>query len=215
MPVATMIAGPNGSGKSTLTEKLKILGFEFGEYFNADDIARGRLGNRVETAAAAQQVVRAGREAALAAGRDYTFETVMSHPSHIEHLRDAAAAGFVTRLFFVATNDPRINEDRVANRVVHGGHDVPSDRIRKRYDRCLANLPEAINTASYSLIFDNSEILRPFRALAEVVDRQVRHLNVRRLKLEGIVHLPDTPAWWLAALRQLMAEPLGRDGPLR
>jgi predicted ABC-type ATPase len=66
MATATMIAGPNGSGKSTLTMQLAGQGFDFGDYLNADDIARGMTGSSIETAAQAQAEVRARRSAALA-----------------------------------------------------------------------------------------------------------------------------------------------------
>jgi len=58
----------------------------------------------------------------------------MSHHSHIDYMWRAAKMGFQVRFYFVATDDPAINLDRVANRVAHGGHDVPTDRIIGRYD---------------------------------------------------------------------------------
>jgi len=50
----------------------------------------------------------------------FTFETVMSHISKVEFLRDAQKHGFKTYLYYVATVDPRINISRVAYRV-HAG----------------------------------------------------------------------------------------------
>ena len=173
MPVVTMIAGPNGSGKSTLTRLFADSGLDFGEYLNADDIAAGMDGPLEEVAQKAQAEVRRRREAALLERRDYSFETVMSHPSHIEHLREAKAAGYEVLVYFVATDDPWINQGRVANRVKHGGHNVPRDRIAARYNRCLANLPDAVAVADGGLIFDNSDTERPMLALAEIEDGHI------------------------------------------
>jgi predicted ABC-type ATPase len=224
-----MIAGPNGSGKSTLTSALAKRGFEFGEYLNADDIAKGLSGSAVEIVAAAQAEVRLRRDAALAGGRSYSFETVMSHPSHIAHLRSARDAGFETRLIFVATERPSINLGRVANRVLHGGHDVPGDRIEARYHRCLANLPDAIAAADNSLIFDNSRPETPFRLLAIISHNVLRFVDVKKRymdqqsltraglqgELEDGVEPMDLPRWWLEILPKIKPFSTFTDGRLR
>lgn len=212
MAVATMIAGPNGSGKSTLTIELQRQGYDFGIYLNADDIAKGLVGPPGETAVIAQEEVRTKRSAALGEGISYTFETVMSHHSHIEHFQQARLAGFETRLIFVATEAPSINLGRVTNRVRHGGHTVPPDRIESRYYRCLENLPGAIQAADRTMIFDNSLPDRPLRKLAEIGNGQLRHIDVKRRIAK--IDLMDLPLWWLATLKKFAGWPHDRDGPL-
>lgn len=166
-PVVTMIAGPNGSGKSFLKASLEQDGIAFGEYLNADDIAKTLDGDPVTVGRRAQEIVRERRDAALSERRDYSWETVMSHPSHVEHLRQAKAAGYEVRLFYVATEDPRINTGRVANRVALGGHDVPTDRIVSRYEKSLAGLADAVEVADVARVWDNSDSQRPFRVVAD------------------------------------------------
>jgi predicted ABC-type ATPase len=185
-----MIAGPNGSGKSTLIRELGRMGIPFGRYLNADDIAATMSGDPQIVAAAAQQLVRERRAEAIKGRLDHSFETVMSHPSHIDHLLAARAAGFQTRLFFVATEHPFINEGRVANRVKHGGHDVPLEKISERYHRCLANLPAAIAAADEGLVYDNSEIDEPFRVLARIVEGNIETLPSK-----------SPPLWWQRYIR--------------
>lgn len=206
MAVLTVIAGPNGSGKSTLTDKLIGQGASLGEYLNADDIARGLEGALEEVSARAQQIVRDKRDAALHQQRDHAFETVMSHPSHIDHMAKAEAMGFEVRLYFVATEDPSINLARVANRVFHGGHPVPSDRVVGRYHRCLRNLPGAIRTADVSAIFDNSSADRPLRLLARIQRLAGRafltHGDIA-VQGNGKVDPNDIPVWWLEILLQI------------
>lgn len=196
-----MIAGPNGSGKSTLTRELERFGIPLGIYLNADDIAVGMSGDPQVVAVAAQQMVRERRAAAINSRQDHSFETVMSHPSHIDHLIAARAAGFKTRLFFVATEDPVINEGRVANRVHHGGHDVPFEKISERYYRCLANLPAAIAAADEGLIYDNSEIDEPLKIVARIIEGSFNNLSSKA-----------TPLWWqsyMEACRVKIASELG------
>lgn len=206
MPVLTVIAGPNGSGKSTLIAALGSQGVIFGAYFNADDIAKGLTGAPIQVARRAQEIVREKRAAALAKGIDHCFETVMSHVSHIEYMRAARASGFEVRLLFVATDRPEINLGRVANRVTHGGHDVPQDKILSRYYRCLENLPEAITAADSTWIFDNSQADRPHRLLAEIERSPFEGRSAGgELRpswfVRGLDASPELiPAWWLSIL---------------
>ena len=155
-------------GKSTLKAKLEAEGLSFGRYLNADDIARTMTGDPRQIASAAQQVVREQRDRAMAERVDYCWETVMSHPSHIEHLRAARAAGYESMLVYVATDDPRISIGRVADRVTAGGHDVPLDRIVERYAKSLILLQAALRTGTPALLFDNSLRDVPFRLVARV-----------------------------------------------
>jgi predicted ABC-type ATPase len=97
------------------------------------------------------------RRKALAAGRSFTFETVMSAPDKVRLLEEARRRGFRTYLYFIATEDPEINIQRVKNRVADGGHDVPETKIVARYHRSLALLPEALRHTDRAFLFDTSE----------------------------------------------------------
>lgn len=224
MPVLTVIAGPNGSGKSSLIAALRAQGVELGAYFNADDIAAGLTGSPDEVARRAQQIVRDNRSEALAKGRDHSFETVMSHISHVDYMLEAQLSGFEVRLFFVSTDKPEINVGRVKNRVEHGGHNVPQDRIISRYFRCLDNLPSALAVSDHAWIFDNSQFDLPHRLLATISNRQLTHdRNTRQgtmfehLAGQGVGHdvnPEDIPAWWLTVLLEIKPSDPFIDGQL-
>ena len=92
----------------------------------------------------------------LASRQALTFETVMSHSSKLDFLREARLAGYRTYLYFVATADPAINIARVAVRVAKGGHPVALDKIVERYHRSLALLRSALKLTDRAYIFDNS-----------------------------------------------------------
>jgi predicted ABC-type ATPase len=208
MPVLTVIAGPNGSGKSTLIAALRDQGADFGAYFNADDIAAGLTGPPDEVARQAQEVVRKKRADALANGVDHSFETVMSHVSHVEYMQAAREKGFEVRLYFVATDKPEINLGRVANRVAHGGHNVPDDRIVARYFRCLENLPGAISASSIALIFDNSQADGPHRLVADIAGRRLHH-HGRLLDDPAVI-----PSWWISILLRIKPLDPFENGPI-
>ncbi len=96
------------------------------------------------------------RRTALAKGKSFTFETVMSYEDKIDLLKEAQRQGFRTYLYYVATDDPQINIDRVKLRVNQGGHDVPVQKIIERYHRSLALLPQAIRHSNRAYFFDTS-----------------------------------------------------------
>ena len=91
--------------------------------------------------------------------KDFTFtiETVMSHESKLDFMRAARERGYRIYLYYISTSSPEINVGRVATRVMRGGHNVPEDKIKSRYERSLRNLHEAILLSDRAYIFDNSE----------------------------------------------------------
>ena len=92
----------------------------------------------------------------LRSNQTLTFETVMSHPSKLEFLREARQLGYRVYLYFVATNDPLVNIARVKARVAKGGHPVSAEKIIERYYRTLALLRPALKLTDRAYIFDNS-----------------------------------------------------------
>lgn len=115
----------------------------------------------------------------------FTFETVMSSPDKIDFMREAQERGYRTYLYFVATDDPAINLARVAQRVAQGGHDVPEDRVRKRYRRSIDLLDDACAASNRAYVFDNSG--EAHELLAEIVEGD--ELRIRATQL---------PAWFTA-----------------
>lgn len=97
------------------------------------------------------------RQKALESAKSFSFETVMSSPDKVDLLRAAQARGFRTYLYFIATEDPAINIQRVKNRVAEGGHDVPEAKIISRYYRSLSLLVDAIRFTNRAFFFDTSE----------------------------------------------------------
>jgi predicted ABC-type ATPase len=71
-------------------------------------------------------------------------------------MRQAKSQGYKILVIYVALGSPDVNVDRVRLRVSEGGHDVPDEDIRRRYERSLAHAPEAIRLADEAVVFDNS-----------------------------------------------------------
>jgi len=66
---------------------------------------------------------------------DFCFETVMSHSSKIEEIKEAKQKGYITYLYFICIDDPEVNISRVENRVKKGGHHVAEEKITSRYKK--------------------------------------------------------------------------------
>ena len=96
------------------------------------------------------------RRELLEEGKTFTFETVMSSRDKVDFMREARDRGYRVYLYFVATDDPEINIDRVRRRVMQGGHPVPDDKVRKRYRESIDLMTEASSVAHRAYIFDNS-----------------------------------------------------------
>lgn len=127
----------------------------------------------------AAALAEAMRQELLEEGQTFTFETVMSHPSKIGFMRDARARGYRVYLYFVATDDPEINIDRVHRRVLQGGHPVDDGKIIERYHKSIALMTEACEIAHRAYIFDNSGSRH--KLLAEVTDFEMIKLASSRL----------------------------------
>jgi len=152
-PVILAIAGPNGSGKTTISRCLHLIG----TYINADDLKKQYNLSDLEAAELAESF----RAALVNSSKSITFETVLSTTRNLHLLQTAKAQGYEVQCIYVLTCDENINVARVKARCTAGGHDVPEAKIRERYHRALALLPEVIDICDNIIIYDNSSVPHP------------------------------------------------------
>lgn len=172
-PVVVALAGPNGAGKTTFyNAHLRPAGLRF---VNADLLARELNIDPYEAAALAASL----RQELLRQGESFVFETVFSDPvgDKLAFLAQAVSAGYTVLLCFIGTSGPEVSEQRVAMRVSQGGHDVPSEKLRSRYPRTLANLREALRELPHVWVFDNDDLRLPFRLVAVCRNASVVELH--------------------------------------
>ncbi len=105
----------------------------------------------------AQIIAHVLRKKLLQERKKFSFETVFSHESKVDIMKEAVKAGYKVYLYFISTNSPEINKYRVKVRVKQGGHDVPEDKIVSRYYRSMNLLHEASQYSYQAFYFDNSE----------------------------------------------------------
>ncbi len=101
-------------------------------------------------------------------GESFVFETVFSDPvgEKIGFLEEAARRGYTVVLCYIGLADAQQSLERVAMRVLQGGHNVPVEKLRERYSRSLNNLEAAISRLPYVLLYDNSDLNAAYRQIA-------------------------------------------------
>ena len=159
-PKIIIIAGPNGAGKTTFARAYLPQEAQCPRFINADLIAAGLSPFAPELAA-----IKAGRLmleeiAACVARRDsFAFETTLSGLGYLRHIRAWRAAGYHVRLLFLSLPSVELAIERVALRVRHGGHDIPQDVIRRRFESGRRNFDTAYRDAVDSwVLVDNSDV---------------------------------------------------------
>jgi len=151
-----MLAGPNGAGKSTLYET-KIKPHVAAPFINADIIQRDELKNPDLSASyEAAQIAEQRRQQHLQEGKSFAPESTFSHKSKLALVHEAKAAGFRVIMYHVNVKSPELSIARVASRVTQGGHNVPEDKIRGRYERNQEIIRSAVIEADKAYVYDNS-----------------------------------------------------------
>jgi predicted ABC-type ATPase len=158
-PTLIVIAEPNGSGKTSIT--FKILEHKWMEncvYINPDNIAKDIFGDWNSEKAVLNAAIYCQnlREECLLKNESLIFETVLSSQEKVDFIKRAKEKGYFIRLFFVGTNNPKINASRIAQRVMEGGHDVPISKIISRYSKSIVNCCIVSQLVDRAYIYDNS-----------------------------------------------------------
>jgi predicted ABC-type ATPase len=94
--------------------------------------------------------------------QSFSFETVFSHPSKLDLIDFAHQHQYKVYLYFVGTETPMMNVERVKDRVKKGGHFVEMEKIEQRYFLTMELLPEMIKKADEVYIWDNSGLKHLF-----------------------------------------------------
>lgn len=158
-PCIGVLAGVNGAGKSSLAGAfLRQAG---GEFFNPDEAARRILAAHpglpiAETNSLAWQLGLRQLQDAVRAKSDYWFETTLGGQTITATLMAAAKKGLAIRVWYIGLNSPERCIARVAARVKHGGHAIPEELIRRRYDASRLNLIKLLPQLIELVVFDNS-----------------------------------------------------------
>lgn len=139
-PTCWIIAGPNGAGKTTFA--LEFLPRASCMHFiNADLIAAGLapLAPERELLAASRLVLRE-LETRITARDSFAFETTLAGRTHLRLVERLRQQSWRVELIYLALPSPEMSALRVAERVAHGGHNIPQPDIQRRFPRSLRHL---------------------------------------------------------------------------
>lgn len=152
-----IIAGPNGAGKTTFAHEFLPNEADCPIFVNADLIAAGLSPFNVEAAALqAGRLMLAELERHFQANQSFAFETTLSGRGYLRHITRWRAAGYQVKLIFLRLNNAEEAVERVAQRVRQGGHNIPEDVIRRRFDAGLYNFQHYYASAVDSWVLYNN-----------------------------------------------------------
>jgi predicted ABC-type ATPase len=174
-PQVVIIAGPNGAGKSTLAPFLLRDSLDLQDYVNADPIALGLSGfNPASVAFKAGRVMMNRLHDLAGHGKSFAFETTLATRSYAAWIAELRRKGYNFQLIFLWLRSPELAVQRVHERVLSGGHNVPEPVVIRRYARGLKNFREIYQPlADVWSIYDNSDSAEPALVASGGRDRQI------------------------------------------
>ena len=202
-----MLAGTNGAGKSSIAgAACRRAGVE---YFNPDQAARLILARNpgLEQAEANSAAWHQGRrvlERAITERKTFAFETTLGGTTITSLLQRALAAGVAVRIWYVGLESPELHIARVRARVARGGHDIPAEQVRARYDSSRLNLIRLLPLLTELRVYDNSAEADPHAGLAP---EPLLVLHMRQGKIVRSCPLAETPGWAKPILAAAMSGP--------
>ena len=72
--------------------------------------------------------------------QDFAFETTLAGRGYLRLIDRLHNAGWMVELIYLALSSVEMSKLRVAERVEHGGHNIPTSDIERRFPRSLSNL---------------------------------------------------------------------------
>jgi len=161
-PSLVLVAGVNGSGKSTFAADAKGTDLLLGQAtINPDDLGKDAakefptLNQSGADLAGAERAEKAVWRA-IAEGNSVAVETVLSSKKFAPVLVAARRRRFKTRLIFIALPTVEQSLARIAARVKSGGHDVPEEKVRQRWQAAHDNLVLFAPLVDDLIVFSNA-----------------------------------------------------------
>jgi predicted ABC-type ATPase len=180
-----IVAGVNGAGKSTLFETQPGL-FKASKRVNADEILRQQQGDwrkRADNFRAMRQELILLKQTIMS-GKSLHVETTLAGNgrTQLDLIELAHQQGYSITLLYVVVANAQLAVKRVQQRVLLGGHGVPTELVYKRYQQSLSNLGKLAQYCDNIQIFDNSQLLTLIYARQQ-----------QRVSLDLLVSVPGLP----------------------
>lgn len=194
-PCIFVIAGCNGAGKSSLAGAAILEGG--GVFFNPDEaavqirMANPGLGQQDANSAAWHEGKRL-LERAIRERRTFAFETTLGGKTIAGLLEQALDNGCDVRVWFAGLETVELHIARVRARAARGGHDIPEEAIRQRFDGSRRNLTRLLPKLTELRLYDNSAEAGPEDGHSP---RPKAVMHVRSGRIVTRCPLAETPGW--------------------
>ncbi|MCM1024013.1 MAG: hypothetical protein NC395_08160 [Prevotella sp.] len=151
MKTYTVIGGVNGAGKSSLTGVLRGTAGGLGTVVDTDSITAQLGGDRLAGGKRAVSVI----EECLEKGVDFTQETTLSGAKTLRTVIRAKEKDYRIRLYYVGVNTVGESLLRIQNRVRRGGHGIPEEDVRRRFEKRFGDLMKVLPYCDEAYFYDN------------------------------------------------------------
>ena len=152
------MAGPNGAGKTTFAYEFLPIEAECLNFINADLIAQGLSPFQPEKMAIEAGKLMIQRIDECVKNKElFAFETTFSGKGYERKIKKWKSQGYEIIIYFLKLPSVDLAIERVRFRVSQGGHNIPEDIIRRRFEKSWRNFQEIYKQLANSWsVFDTS-----------------------------------------------------------
>jgi predicted ABC-type ATPase len=140
VPEVIIIGGPNGAGKTTFASEYLPARQERLAFVNADEIGR-ELGNQGlsewQVGIRAARVMLERMDDLANAGAGFMFETTLATLIYAQRIPRWRALGYSVSIIYLRLPSVEASILRVRRRFEAGGHNIPEETIRRRFERSV------------------------------------------------------------------------------
>lgn len=150
-PTVYVLAGPNGAGKTSIY------------WYEASDVPRlngDALYQQGVDALTIEQTLRQQQEEWVAQRTSFVIETNAATERDYSLFQSLQQSGYRVELRFVCLESVALCQERVAQRVREGGHDIPAALIAQRYANSLSLLKRHYRAFDRLQLYDNTTLPR-------------------------------------------------------
>lgn len=151
MKTFTVIGGVNGVGKSSLSGLLSAESTELGIIIDTDKLGLKYGGDRIKGGKEAVGLI----NKCLEKGITFTQETTLSGVRTLKTIRRAKELGYYIKLYYIGVDSCEESLSRIANRVRKGGHDIPDEDVKRRFEKRFEDLCRVLPYCNEVKLFDN------------------------------------------------------------
>ncbi len=147
----TVIGGVNGAGKSSLTGVLRGEYNDLGIVIDTDMLTAKHGGDRIKGGKEALTLI----SDCMSKGVNFTQETTLSGKKTLRTIIEARERDYYIRLYYIGISSAEESIARIKNRVAKGGHNIPEETVKRRYETRFDDLKRVLPYCDEVRFYDN------------------------------------------------------------